>query len=75
MSVVRDVLAAHLLRGKHRATVVLGNKVHTLDSSNPAAKVGAGSLGSVDINYDGLKFFVSAVSGKVSINNIGSSWN
>lgn len=75
ISSVRDVLAAHLLRGKHRAAVVLGNTVHTLDSRNPTARVGAGSLGSIDINYDGLKFFVSAVSGKVSINNLPVSLN
>jgi serine/threonine-protein kinase len=36
MTVVRDILAAHLLRDQHRATLVLGNTVHTLDSKKPA---------------------------------------
>jgi serine/threonine protein kinase len=70
MKVVRDTLAAHLLRNQHRATVVLGNTVHTLDSKNPAANITAGSLGSVQLKYDGLHFIVSGLSGTVTINNI-----
>lgn len=69
MSLVRDEIAAHLLRDKHRATLVLGNSVHVLDATNRTARIGAGSLGSIDIRYDGLQFLVVAISGDVTINN------
>jgi eukaryotic-like serine/threonine-protein kinase len=70
MKVVRDILAAHLLRDQHRATLVLGNTVHTLDTNKPAANISAGSLGSVQVKYDGLQFVVTGLSGSVAINNI-----
>ena len=69
MLLVRDVFAAHLLRDKHRATLVLGNNVHILDATNRIARIGAGALGSIDIRYDGLQFLVVAISGNVTINN------
>jgi len=74
MKVVRDILAAHLLRDQHRATLVLGNTFHTLDTNKPAANISAGSLGSVQVKYDGLQFVVTGLSGSVAINNI-PSWS
>jgi len=69
MSAVRDVLATHLLQDRHRATLVLGSKVHVLDASNRTARIGAGTLGSIDIRYDGFEFLVVAISGNVTLNN------
>jgi eukaryotic-like serine/threonine-protein kinase len=71
---LRDLLASHLLRNKHRATLV-GSAVHMLGSDNPLVKISAGSIGSIQIKYDGLAFVVSAVSGDVSINNVPVSPN
>ena len=75
MKEVRDLLAAHLLRNKHRATLILTDKVHTLGSQNPIVKISAGSLGTIQIKYDGLAFVVSSISGDVSINNLPISPN
>jgi hypothetical protein len=70
MARVRDELAAYLLRGQHRATLVLGNAVHLLNTKNPAANISAGSLGSIEIRYDGLNFIVTGFSGTVTVNNL-----
>lgn len=70
MKAVRDLLASYLLRNQHRATLFLGNTVHTLDIKNPAANITAGSLGSVQVKYDGLQFVVIGLTGNVTINNI-----
>jgi hypothetical protein len=70
MAQVQDELATHLLRGQHRATLVLGNTVHLLSAKNPAANISAGSLGSIQIKYDGLNFVVTGFSGSVTINNL-----
>jgi serine/threonine-protein kinase len=70
MSTVRDLLAAHLLQDQHRATLVMGNTIHTLDIDNPVVDIKGGSLGSIQIKYDGLRFVVASVSGTVTINNL-----
>lgn len=68
MDEVKNLLAKHLLRDKHRATVVLNGKCHTLDSSNKKISLN-GTVGSLSIDYDGLDFKVSQVTGSVYINN------
>jgi serine/threonine protein kinase len=70
MSQVRDTLAAHLLRNKHRATLVSGSSIHTLDASNPSANIDGGTLGSIQVAYDGLQFLATAVTGNITINNL-----
>jgi eukaryotic-like serine/threonine-protein kinase len=70
ISEVRDVLALHLLRGKHRATLVMQSTVYHLDTNRPAVKISTGSLGVIQIGYDGLRFIVTDVSGIVTINNL-----
>lgn len=68
MQDLRDLLARQLLKNKHRATVVLNGLVHTLDSNNRKIALNA-SVGNLTIEYDGLDFIVTSVSGDVYINN------
>lgn len=70
MTEIRDALAAHLLRNRHVATLVLEDKIFTLEATKPVVNIDAGSLGSMQVKYDGLQFVVGNVSGDVSINNL-----
>lgn len=68
MRVVRDALAAELLRDKHRLLLTYGNNAQFVDAANRSVTLTAGGA-SVAIDYNGLEFTVSAVSGSVLINN------
>ena len=72
MQDVRDLLAKQLLKDRHRATVILNGNVHTLDSSNRKIALNA-KVGSLSIEYDGLDFKVTGVSGDVFINNTSAA--
>lgn len=72
---VRDELSRHILYDMHQALVVykgrakyLGAKQRTI-TLNLNARGSTDNIGSVNIDYDGLKFFVAKVSGEVFINN------
>jgi eukaryotic-like serine/threonine-protein kinase len=67
---VRDLLAAQLLRDRHKATLVIGSEIHTLGAKNRTVNINIGSVGSIQIKYDGLQFVITAVSGSVTINNL-----
>lgn len=69
MQEIRDLLARHLLKNRHRATVVLNGVVHILDSTNRRITLNA-NVGSLEIEYDGLDFKVKSTSGSVYINNV-----
>ncbi|MCP5236684.1 MAG: serine/threonine protein kinase [Zoogloeaceae bacterium] len=66
---VRDALARHLLFDRHQALVVFRGSPSYLNAANRAIALRFGTVGSVDIAYDGLKFAVTAASGEVYINN------
>ena len=68
MKEVKALLERYLLRNRHKATVVLHNNTHILDSDNRRIKLNA-RVGSLTIEYDGLDFIVTDFSGDVSINN------
>lgn len=68
MQEIKNLLAKQLLKNKHRATVVLDGTIHTLDSKNRKIALNA-SVGSLTIEYDGLDFKVTGVSGDIYINN------
>lgn len=72
MQDIQDLLAKQLLKNKHRATVVLNGVVHTLDSKNRKIALNA-NVGSLTIEYDGLDFNVTSVSGDVYINNTSAT--
>lgn len=65
---VKNLLAKQLLKDRHRATVVLNGVVNTLDCHNKKISLNA-KIGSLTIEYDGIDFKVTQVSGAVYINN------
>lgn len=71
MQTVRDVLARHLLYGRHKATMIVSTGIHYLEKIGQSVKLSAGSLGSVDVAYDGYDFIATNVVGDVYINNMG----
>lgn len=66
---VRDVIGAELLRDQHRATFVVQGDIHILHSSRRAVTISL-PVGVARLSYDGLRFYVSPVSGDVYINNV-----
>ncbi|MVT70023.1 protein kinase [Bradyrhizobium pachyrhizi] len=68
MSSVAHSLAQELLRGRHRAQLIQAGTVHELNSTKPTLNI-TSSAGKITIQYDGVRFFVSRVSGNVFINN------
>lgn len=67
---VSAILAHHLVRGRHRGLFVQGKmKVVELSSAHPAVNIKVGTLGEIQVAYDGLRFIVIAVTGSVRINN------
>lgn len=73
MEVVRDVLGRHLLHGRHKATMIVAEKIHYLEKTGQSVKLSAGSSRSVDVSYDGYDFIATNVVGDVYINNMSIS--
>ncbi len=69
MREIEEALRQHLLRDKHRALVVMSGKAHELNAASRKMTLTYGTIGSVEIGYDGFRFSVLAFSGVVSINN------
>jgi len=69
MTDVEETIRRHLLRGRHRALLILGSKTHEINTTSPQATVNVGTLGSMGIAYDGVYFTISSLSGQVSVNN------
>ncbi|MCX7094635.1 MAG: serine/threonine-protein kinase [Methylobacter sp.] len=69
MTHVRDLLSRHLLHNKHQALAVHNNKPLVLNSSKRTISLRFSDVGEIVIEYDGFRFYVSAVSGEVLINN------
>ena len=69
MASIEATLRRYLLRGRHRALLVLSPKKHEISATSPQATVTVGSLGSLGIQYDGIRFMISSISGKVLVNN------
>lgn len=72
MSDVEFLLRKHLLYNRHRALLVVDDKLHELHSGAAVANITISSTVSIAIRYDGLRFFVSALSGSIYINNIAA---
>ena len=69
MANVRDVLAQRLLFGRHRAHLSTGQHEYDLDTPGQGVTINIAGTGSIVIRYDGLRFVVASVSGKVFVNN------
>lgn len=72
MQTIKKVLEKYLLKDRHRATVVLNGVVNTLDCKNRRISLNA-NVGNLTIEYDGLTFKVTQVTGAVYINNTSVS--
>lgn len=70
METVRDMVGRHLLHGRHKATMIVDEKIHYLEKIGQSVKLSAGSLGSVDVSYDGYDFIATNVVGDVYLNNM-----
>jgi serine/threonine-protein kinase len=70
MVAVRDILALHLLRDRHRALLTARANVFQLDSTRRVVNLSVAGQGALKVTYDGLRFVISDVSGDVSINNM-----
>ncbi len=66
MSQVRDAIGRHLLFGRHRAWLTGG---HQISAPSQSVTVGSNVVGKITIAYDGIRFYVAAISGDVFINN------
>lgn len=69
---LRDAVAKHLLRDRHRALAVMRGQEHRLDASHRAIRIKVSAGDAIDVRYNGLEFSVSAVSGTVYINNMAA---
>lgn len=69
MQDVRDVLARHLLAGKHQALVAYADAPSYLNSSKPSVNLKVDGIGQVSIHYNGLEFVVQSMTGEIFINN------
>ena len=69
MKTIKNLLEKHILEGRHRATVVLNGTANTLDHENRRISLSAKNIGGITIEYDGLAFKVTQVTGVVYINN------
>lgn len=66
---VKFVLGRHLLRDRHQALAVSPNRSYQLNSANRRIKLSYGEVGAFAVDYDGLDFIFTEVSGEVFINN------
>lgn len=66
---IADRAARLLLHGQHRALFVGAAKPFELDGSNPRVRL-TDSRGSIIVEYDGLDFRATSVTGEVWVNNI-----
>lgn len=69
MSVVRDLLARHVLFDRHQALLVFQGKPLYLNAASPSVRLNLPSMGQIQIKYDGLDFRVAALGGDVYVNN------
>ena len=69
MKHIRDILAKHLLCGRHKALVVFEGKASYLNTNCRSVSISLKSMGDIEIFYDGFSFKVHSVSGDVFVNN------
>ncbi len=69
MSLVRDLIAKHLLKDRHRALFVLNSKKYEINSKNRNVTITWGGSGSMQIFYNGFDFLVLKITGSATINN------
>ncbi|WP_084540107.1 serine/threonine-protein kinase [Azorhizobium doebereinerae] len=70
MADVRDLLGAHILRDRHRATMIALGHAYELNASKRGVNITLGQLGTLRLSYDGLHFGIVSASGQVFVNNV-----
>jgi len=65
---IMDLIGRYILHGKHKMLLTYGGKEYKLDQANPKVTLDSNGSG-INIQYDGLDFTVTAVTGSVHINN------
>ncbi len=73
ISLVVKEISKCILFDSHKALVVYNGQAKHLNSLRRNINLKVEGVGDVDISYDGLRFFVSKVSGEVYINNMAVS--
>jgi eukaryotic-like serine/threonine-protein kinase len=66
---VRNEIERYLLKDKHQALAVHNNKSYVFNTEKRSVSLDVPNIGSLTINYDGLRFYISQVTGEVFINN------
>jgi len=69
MSSIKDEIARYLLFNKHQALIIVDEKTLKLNKENTEVKLTYGTIGQINIRYEGTKFKVSLAQGEVFINN------
>lgn len=65
-----QVLAKHLVRGKHKGIFVEASQpIYTLSNANRNVRLKVGLLGELKVTYDELVFQITEVTGTVFVNN------
>lgn len=73
---ISSLLARYLVRGTHRGVFVQGSAaLYELSSAQPFVRIKIGSLGEIEVRYDGLTFRIERVTGAVFVNNRTASVN
>lgn len=66
---ITNEISKYLLFNQHQAIVVMDGKTNLLNSSTRSAKLNYGTIGSFEIEYNGLDFLLKNVVGEVFVNN------
>lgn len=73
---ISSLLGMHLSRNKHRGLFLQGMaEVYELSSKKTFVSLKIGTLGRLNVTYDGLRFLITDVDGDVSINNVPAEPN
>ncbi len=73
MDEIARIIGLHLLRDRHRALLVSSGRTYVLDHTNRIVQLSVTDQGALTIEYDGLRFVLSHVSGAVAVNNLPAS--
>jgi serine/threonine protein kinase len=67
---IAQLVGTHLARDRHRALLISQGKPYFVDKNKRVVKLSVANQGSLTINYDGLRFILSDVTGDVAVNNM-----
>ncbi|HGE8360761.1 TPA: serine/threonine-protein kinase [Serratia marcescens] len=70
MRSVRHAFQQHIQQGTHKAFIMHKGNQHTLDRNNRGVTLRQAGVGEVEIVYDGFDFYISRMSGEVTVNNM-----